>query len=151
MNAPPRIVLIDDNREWLEGLAEFLRRKGFVVQTASHPDQGLSLAVHSPVTMVLCDYHLPDMDGLQVLRRLRQFQNDVMVVLLSSDDEPDVEARALREGARAFVSKTTAPGALLRTLRQILDGPRPLPSWQRLLPGPKRPPRRRPRKGRPAA
>jgi CheY-like chemotaxis protein len=143
MNATPRIVLIDDNRAWLETLAEYLRDKGYAVLTAGDAAQGLHCLAKNKVSLVVCDYHLPGMNGLEFVRYLRKQQKDVAVLMISSDEEPTLAARALAEGARAFLPKDTSPGVLLRKVRQLADaaaapGPAPqaLHPWQRLLPGP---------------
>jgi len=68
MIATPQIILIDDNTAWLESLAEYLRGKGLIVFTASDPRRGLELLEGHAVNVVISDFNLPYMDGLQVLR-----------------------------------------------------------------------------------
>jgi DNA-binding NarL/FixJ family response regulator len=64
-----------------------------------------------------------EMDGLALLRQLRLRARPVMSFMLSSDDDPTLPARALAEGARGFLLKTTNPALLLRTLVQTLTAP----------------------------
>lgn len=144
MDTAPRIVLIDDNRAWLETLAEYLREKGCTVFTASDAPQGLAHLTRNDVALVVCDYHLPGLNGLELVRQLRKQQKDVAVLMVSSEEEPALAARALAEGARAFLAKTTSPNVLLRQLRQLAEaaslwcGRAGLRPWQRLLPSPTR-------------
>lgn len=121
MNTEPRIVLIDDDRNWAETFADFLRAKGFGVQTAYAATDGLALLEKINVALVLVDFNMPDMDGLSLVRRLRQVQNEVTVLLVSGDDEPSLAARALTAGARAFVPKSSPPNILLKAVQQALD------------------------------
>jgi two-component system, chemotaxis family, chemotaxis protein CheY len=141
MNPTPRIILIDDNNAWLESLAEYLRDHGVEVFTASDPVSGLELLDRHSINLVISDFNLPYMDGLQVLRNVRLHGGNVSVVLLTSEEEPELEKKVLAEGAYAFFCKTTEPALLLRRLLQavaaLAAAPRGLEIWQRLLPGPK--------------
>ena len=139
----PRIILIDDNQAWLEALAEYLRRHGVVVFTANDPRRGLELLRANTINVVISDFNLPHMDGLQVLRNVRLLGGNVSVVLLTSEEEPGLEKKVLAEGASAFFSKTTEPAMLLRRLLEAIADlansgrmPRALEIWQRLLPNP---------------
>jgi DNA-binding NarL/FixJ family response regulator len=102
------------------------------------PHAGLALLEASPVPLAVIDLHMPGMDGLELLRRLRR--RDVAVFMVSSDDEPAVAARALRAGARAFHRKNGAIRSLLWGLLEALKEVHSasLPIWQRLLPRPRR-------------
>jgi CheY-like chemotaxis protein len=143
MNASTPIILIDDNRAWLEALAEYLRAKGISVYTATDPRRALEFMEGHSVSLVICDYNMPNMDGLQVLRCVRQRNGNIAVVLLTSQEEPDLERAALAAGAGGFLPKSIAPASLLRrlldTIKSLLGLPStqaPPPSWQRLLPSP---------------
>jgi CheY-like chemotaxis protein len=143
MIATTQIILIDDNNAWLESLAEYLREHGLVVFTASDPRRGLELLEGHAVNVVISDFNLPFMDGLQVLRNVRLRGGNVAVVLLTSEEEPELEKKVLAEGAGGFFSKTTEPALLLRSLLQAIAalaaaqrGPAALETWQRLLPNP---------------
>jgi CheY-like chemotaxis protein len=139
MNPSPPVLLIDDDRVWLETLADCLRHEGLSVRTADRPRLGLALLEKAgPVRAVVIDFRMPEMDGLELLRQIRQRRRHLPVLLLSSEDDPALAARALAEGAWAFLCKTTAPRLLLSRLRQLLTAPnrgRPFPP-DRLLPRP---------------
>ena len=149
MDTPTRIVLIDDNLPWREVLSEFLQRKGFQVLSARSPLEGLLLLDNQDVALIVCDYHMPGMNGLQLLHRIKEHPRKAAVLMVSSEQEPSVAARARAAGARDFLDKAIAPGVLLDRVRQIIEGTRMpstaapiLRSWQRLLPGPRQPTRR---------
>lgn len=120
MHAEPRIILIDDDRNWAETLADYLRGKGFDVQMAHEGRSGLALLRENGVALVVVDYHMPDMDGLEWLRRLRRFNRAINVLLMSGADEPTLATRALASGATGFLPKTTPPADLLHTVRQLV-------------------------------
>ena len=146
MSASPRIAIIDDDRTWMETLAEYLRDKGYGVETALGGRRGLRLLERGGIGLAVVDFHMPDLDGVELLRQLRRRRLTIDVLLMSSDDDPALPVRVLREGAAAFLSKNTAPGLLLRSLTQTLSAvaaemarrPPALSRWDRFLPVPRR-------------
>jgi DNA-binding response OmpR family regulator len=145
MNTFPRILLVDDDLLWLETLAEFLRRKGYVVLEAADAGKAFEILESEEVTLVISDYKLPGMDGLNLLRRIRQGRRQIAVVMVSSEDEPTLPQCVLSAGAQAFVAKTAVPGQLLRKVRQVINtllvkelAAPTVQLWQRLLPNPHR-------------
>jgi CheY-like chemotaxis protein len=115
-----QLVLIDDNRAWLDTLAECLEENGFEVRKAEGGKPGLELLEQSGIRVAVIDCDMPEMDGLEVLRELRQRNKNVAVLALSGEEDPDLPQRFLEEGAKAFFSKSTAPIQLIRSLVQAL-------------------------------
>jgi DNA-binding response OmpR family regulator len=146
MSDSPRIALIDDDRVWLETLAEYLRDRGYGVETALGGRHGLGLLERGGIRLAVVDFHMPDLDGVELLRQLRRRRLDIDVLLMSSDDDPALPLRVLREGAAAFLSKNVAPGLLLRSLTHTLSAvfaemarrPAAHSRWDRFLPAPRR-------------
>ena len=146
MKPSPRLALIDDDRTWLETLAEYLRDKGYGVETALGGARGLRLLERGGIGLAVVDFHMPDLDGLELLRQLRRRRLDVDVLLMSSDDDPGLPGRVRAAGASAFLSKNAAPALLLRALTQTLSAvlaemarrPPALSRWDRFLPVPRR-------------
>jgi DNA-binding response OmpR family regulator len=71
MKTLSRIALIDDDRAWRETLADFLCGKGFDVYPAEDARGGLDLLDRNDIRMAIIDYHMGELDGLALLRRLR--------------------------------------------------------------------------------
>ena len=125
MNGSSPILLIDDDPAWLETLADCLEHEGFAVRTADRPQLGLAvLDKADAVGAVVIDFRMPEMDGLELLRQIRR-RRHLPVLLLSGEDDPALAARALAEGARAVLCKTTAPRVLLTRLLRLLTEPEP--------------------------
>ena len=121
MSPPPSIALIDDDRVWLETLGEYLHGQGYPVHMAVGGTRGLALLEEAHIGLAVVDFHMPDLNGLDLLRHLRRRRRNVDVLLMSSDDDPELPARARAEGAAGFLSKSLAPSLLLRTLIQTLS------------------------------
>jgi DNA-binding response OmpR family regulator len=129
MQAQIHILLIDDDQSWLNALAEFLHSKGLSVLTAQGPIQGLEILSEHPVSLVVLDFRMPGMTGLEILRKLRKQGNKATVLVLSSEENPQLELEVLAEGAAAFLSKSLAPAlifqAFIRFLRMLEDQSQP--------------------------
>ncbi|MGF1579231.1 MAG: response regulator [Gemmataceae bacterium] len=121
MEIQPRIALIDDDAFWLDTMSEFLAGRGFDIQTASSGLSGLALLKERTIPLAMVDFHMPDMDGLQLLRSLREEHHPAAVLLVSGDGDPSLPTRAREEGALGFFSKTTPPRVLLRALDQAWE------------------------------
>jgi DNA-binding response OmpR family regulator len=137
------IELIDDDSAWRESLADYLRGKGFRVLLAGSAEQGLNMLKKGGIRVIVCDYNLPDEDGLKLVRKIRALRLAVVILMVSSDDEPTLQERAFRAGVQAFLAKTAGAGTLLQKIRQLTGAPRHaltvrsvLEVWQRLLPAP---------------
>ena len=120
MDTSSRLALIDDDRAWRETLAEYLEPKGFEVYPAESGRRGFDLLQAKDIRLAVIDFHLGEMDGLHLLRRLRRIRRPIRAFLTSSDEDPTLPARALAEGAQAFLSKTIAPATFLQSLLQSL-------------------------------
>ncbi len=148
MTATTSIALIDDDRDWADALAEYLRARGYVVRTAPDGTRGLALLEEGGIPLAVVDLNMPGMDGLELLRQLRRRRRPVAVILISADDDPTLPDRVKAEGGLACLSKTASPRLLLAAIRQALERPpseRPRnrldQPWNRLLPGPRSRPR----------
>lgn len=145
MTSPVRILLVDDNRGWRETMAEYLARQGYATAAAEDAARALRLLQQDGFALAVFDIHLPDMNGLDLLRQVRRGRRDLAVLVVSSDDDPATARKALAAGAQAFLPKTSAPSLFLRAIRAALPEkpaaarhPHPLQPWQRLLPGPRK-------------
>ncbi|MBX7443363.1 MULTISPECIES: response regulator transcription factor [unclassified Arthrobacter] len=124
-------VIVEDDldvRNLLEGV---LGQAGFIVHAASDGRTGVQLVRDRKPDVVTLDVGLPDIDGFEVLRRLRGFSDAYVVMLTGRTDEPDV-LHALQSGADDYITKPFRPremrariGAMLRRPRPGQDNPAP--------------------------
>ena len=100
----PRVLIIDDDRDLRNVCRVGLEAFGYDVMTAGDGKDGLAeAAVHAPDVIVL-DLGLPDMDGVELCRRIRTW-SEVPVVVLSADGSEDRKVEALGEGADDYMTK----------------------------------------------
>jgi len=122
---PPLLLMIDDDRSFIEVASLLLTDHGYRVVTAQRGLGALPLLASGAIDLSIIDVHLPDIDGIDLVRRAHRLRRDIgLIIMTSSDDRPQVRQRCLEVGADRFMPKPLAPGELLLVLRQLLDKPR---------------------------
>ena len=118
-----RILLIDDHTLFRAGLSDLLtRRKIEVVASVGEGTEGLQIAGKEELDIVLLDMRMPEMDGISVLKKLKEAHPDLPVAMLTtSSDESDLVG-ALRNGAQGYLLKDMEPDDLVVALREIISG-----------------------------
>lgn len=119
-----RIALADDQALIRKGLKAFLdAQAGYeVVLEADDGESLLNQLMSIEVDIVLCDIRMPRVDGIEVVRRLRQGANRLPVLLLTTFNEEDLLARATQAGASGYILKDIEPADLFAAIAEILDG-----------------------------
>lgn len=119
-----RLLAIDDSATYLAFLVAELASDGYVVHTANHGDVGLKRLTEEPFDCVLVDLVMPEMDGIDVCRRIQevrsQLQRAPMVLMLTSSDDNRSLARALEAGADDFVGKSSDIIVIKGRIRSLL-------------------------------
>jgi len=117
--------VIEDELQIRRLLRVCLERNGYGVVEAATGDQGISEAIRCQPDAVLLDLGLPDMDGLSVLKRLREW-SQVPVLVLSVRGQEDDKISALDTGANDYITKPFSTGELLARLRAARRSARPV-------------------------
>ena len=120
--AGERVLVVDDYEDSRELYGQYLRLRGYDVETAADGDAALRCALRRECDIVVLDLALPKFDGLTVLRLLRSTAQTkaIPVVILSASVGPKVRAQALEAGASRFLTKPCFPDDLERVLREVL-------------------------------
>jgi two-component system nitrogen regulation response regulator GlnG len=120
----PWILVIDDDRWTREALVSILRRAGYQVTTQERVGKELDAGQFPERYQVaVLDYHLPDLNGLEVARRLKQFQPDCRIVMISSE-LPNLPELAGQEAVvDRFLAKPFSKDAILEVIAQLCPGP----------------------------
>ena len=116
---PIHILVIDDEPQILRALRAILAERQFRVSTAARGEEGLALAAAEKPDLVILDMGLPDMDGLEVCARLREWSAVPIIVLSVRDSERDKVA-ALDKGADDYLTKPFGIEELLARIRVAL-------------------------------
>ncbi len=117
-----RVLLIDDHALFRFGVSELLERRGIQVDARGDGEAGLARVREQAPDVVLLDLRMPQMTGLEVLKRLRAADQTMPVAMLTtSTDERDLIA-ALQAGAQGYLLKDMEPEELITALKDILAG-----------------------------
>jgi len=114
-----RILVCDDEPQILRALKVVLREAGFEPVAAETAEEALDLAAVRPPEAAILDLVLPDGDGVEVCRALRQW-SDMPVIVLSAVGDEDAKVRALEAGADDYVTKPFGPRELIARLEAAL-------------------------------
>jgi two-component system, OmpR family, KDP operon response regulator KdpE len=119
MSGQPHILVIDDEPQILRALRTILLARQYRVSTASRGEEGLALAAAQLPDLVILDLALPDMDGIQVCKRLREWTQVPIIVLSVREGERD-KVTALDHGADDYLTKPFSAEELLARIRVAL-------------------------------
>ncbi len=124
----PKILVCDDEHQILRALRVILRDAGFETLPASTAEEALDVAAVQRPDAAIIDLVLPDLDGIELCRRLREWTGMPLIVL-SATGEEDAKVRALAAGADDYVTKPFGPRELVArlqaNLRRIDPDPEP--------------------------
>jgi len=121
-----RVLVVDDSEDYRELIGEPLANEGFSVQTAVDGRDALERARSFQPDIIILDLGLPDMDGVEVCRRIRTFSDAYIVMLTARDDEVD-KVVGLSVGADDYVTKPFSLRELVARIHAILRRPRATP------------------------
>ncbi len=116
----PRILIIDDDKSLLESYTVLLEDE-FQVSTAESGERGLDLLRHEDVHLVLLDVRLPDMNGIEVLRRIKALDENVDVIMITAVKDVRVAVEAIKLGAYDYLEKPFEIDDILSLLRRTLE------------------------------
>jgi two-component system, OmpR family, phosphate regulon response regulator OmpR len=120
MVANARILVVDDDERLADMLGTYLRSRGFDVELRADGSSGLRALEASRFDLVVLDVMLPDIDGLEVLRRLRATSNNVPVLMLTARGEDTDRIVGLELGADDYLPKPFNPREVVARLTAIL-------------------------------
>lgn len=119
-----RILLIDDHDLFREGLKYLLHVLDDKVQyyEAGSLSDALSLAEDSPFDLVLLDYYMPGVNGMEALGKCREVFESATVVVVSGEEDPRIIRQTIDQGASGYIPKSSSRESLVEALRLVLAG-----------------------------
>jgi len=118
-----RVILIDDHTLFRVGLEGLLSSRGLeIVASVSSGQEGLRLVDSLKPDIILLDMRMPGIDGLGVLKQLKELKLEIPIVMLTTSTEENDLLESLRQGAQGYLLKDMEPDELVLALRDIVSG-----------------------------
>ena len=114
----PRILFVEDHEDTRSMIRRLLGRRGYQVETAESLNEGLEMARGEDFDLFLLDYQLDDGNGMELCRRIREFDADTPILFFSAS-HPAIQQAAVECGAQGFVLKPDLDG-LNRAVNDLL-------------------------------
>ncbi len=116
-----RILIVDDEASSRESIILNLSRSGWQFLEASNGEEALRIVQEEKPELVVSDIRMPKMDGLEFLRRARELQKDLQVIMITAYDDMQTTVRAIQEGAYEYVRKPIDLDELELTIQRALE------------------------------
>ena len=122
---PHNLLIVDDNQVFAKVLERFLEKLNVKAQYAADGSEALKLLreeTYKP-DMVICDLHMPQMNGCEFTKRVREElrMEDLPIIILTSDDDVETELQLLTEGADVFIAKSEDPRLLCIKVQKLIE------------------------------
>lgn len=114
-----KLLVVDDESKLVDALSYLLKKNGFVVDVAMDGETGLDMACTGIYDIVILDRMLPNLNGMDVLRKFRDAGHDTPVIFLTAKDTPEERAEGLNAGADDYLVKPFSSVELLARLHAL--------------------------------
>lgn len=107
-NQKHKVLVVDDSMVFRKQMSTFLENLFYQVYTVAHGEEALGmLQTHPDITLVITDYHMPVMNGLELVREIRKEsnKNDLCIIAISSNNDKEINALFLKQGANDYINK----------------------------------------------
>ena len=116
-----KILIIDDNNDICLLLERFLSKQGYKTASVQRGDDGLVLLRKEAFELVICDFKLPDIDGLEMLRRIKVMHPTTAVIIITGYSDVRMAVQTVKHGAYDYVTKPLYPDEILYTIKAALE------------------------------
>jgi two-component system, NtrC family, nitrogen regulation response regulator NtrX len=116
-----KILIIDDEKAIRNTLREILEYESYQVDEAANGEEGLEKILNDEYAAVLCDIKMPKMDGMEVLNKAHEIDDDLPFIMISGNGTIETAVEATKRGAYDFISKPPDLNRLLVTIRNAID------------------------------
>lgn len=116
-----KILIVDDNNDICLLLERFLGKQGYKTESVQRGEDGLVLLRKEAYELVICDFKLPDIDGLEMLRRIKVMHPDTAVIIITGYSDVRMAVQTVKHGAYDYVTKPLYPDEILHTIKSALE------------------------------
>src|SRR5271157_3098331 len=120
-DAPVQILVIDDDKAMRDACYQILSRQGYQVELAAGARQGLTLLERSSFDAILLDLVMPDLDGLETLKKIKALDSEVEVIIITGYGTIQSAVETIKAGAFHFLSKPFVPDDLRNLVNRALE------------------------------
>ena len=113
-----KVLIVDDEKDFLEIIAERLAMRGMDVSTANSADDALRLVGEEPYDVVIMDFMMPALDGFKALKLLKQKQPEIQIILLTGNVPERTQIEAKKLGALDVIEKPPDLKSLIQKIQQ---------------------------------
>ncbi len=115
------ILFIEDRETICNIYAHILKDAGYALKYATNGEKAFESLKHNNFEIVVCDYYLPDTNGLQLLSKIKQKEEHIYSIMLTSSSSNEIEIKALCNGIDDFILKPCNKERLLISIKKGLD------------------------------
>jgi len=101
----PSILIVDDDEVMQQTLSDVLKKKGYEVFSVSAGNGALSIIKKNIIDLVLLDMRLPDIDGIEVLKRVKELDTEILVIMMTAYSDVQTAVSAMKSGAYHYINK----------------------------------------------
>ncbi len=116
-----KILIAEDEKNQRDLLEGFLKKEGFAVEAVAHGREALQTLQKNLFDMVLIDYKMPELDGLQTLREIRKHYPDLPVIMMTAYGTVETAVISMKEGALDYLTKPIDLDELLLMLQKVME------------------------------
>lgn len=113
-----KVLVIDDEQVVLESCRKILTGEGYDVVSTVDPKEGIKLLTASRFDIILCDWNMPEIDGMDVISRVEKESPDTVVLMITGYPSAERATEAIQKGAHHFIAKPFTPEQLLSAVRK---------------------------------
>jgi len=114
------MLIIDDDTAVLASCQRIFTEEGFKVTTTTNPSEGIELATNNQYTVVLCDWHMPELDGMDVVTKLETDASESAVVMISGYPSVGRATEAMQRGVMDYLAKPFTPEEITETVQKAI-------------------------------
>ncbi|MBI5893169.1 MAG: response regulator [Deltaproteobacteria bacterium] len=118
-----KILLIDDESDYSDTMAFYLKAKGYMVRTASNGRDGIDIIKNTPPDVVFLDFMMPEMDGVETLKKIREFNKRIPIIMVTSYASDEKVQHAREFGISAIFPKADDFSTAAKLIQQVLESP----------------------------
>jgi two-component system response regulator AtoC len=101
----PSILIVDDDGVMQETLSDVLRKRGYEIFSVGSGNGAFSIIKKNVIDLILLDMRLPDIDGLEVLKKIKEFDTEILVIMMTAFSDVQTAVSAMKSGAYDYINK----------------------------------------------